>query len=660
MTGFQLGIDFGTSHTVAVLRWPDGRAKPLLFDGSPMLPSAVYAELDGGLVVGRDAVRSARLDPSRFEPNPKRHIDDGVVLLGDREVPIIEVIGAVLGYVLDEARRTAGDLPATTTLTCPASWGTPRRQLLVAASARAGLDQPRVVEEPVAAATYFLQMLGHRMPVGTVVLIYDLGGGTFDVSLVERTAEGFRTVAVDGRGDVGGLDLDEALVRRIGESYGAADPEAWRRLVDARTSAERRVRQLFREDVCNAKERLSRYAVAELHVAGLDRDIHLTREEFEQLARPLLAETIRLTVEVVHRSRMRPDQINGVFLVGGSTRVPLVATMVHQGLRIAPTIIEQPELVVAEGSILVPATRPSPGAMARGTAGLPVPPPAAQVRPAPPGTPPPDIAPPAPDDSGAGAVVGRARVHTGGVAEPRPAPRPGLRRPAVRWPVVAGVTAAVAILVAAGLALAHGRSTPRSFGGSPSGTSSVSHPAPTSTSPFPCPLPGLPPAGQAGQPRSSAPKPSVAAQNGFEWYLDSTGFRITVPQGWSAVHAGSAVCFRDPHSIRTLAVDQWQPADLDLVAYWRRQERKLTDAVGAAHYTPGVIRTVGNFDRAAAYWEFTYTDPAGVAIHVAARAMVYPTGPAYAVFWLVPQVDWSTDQLGQFSIVSESGFQPAR
>ena len=68
--GVRLGLDFGTSNTVAVLRWQDGRARPLLFDGSPLLPSAVYAEPGGGLIVGRDAIHSARLEPARFEPNP--------------------------------------------------------------------------------------------------------------------------------------------------------------------------------------------------------------------------------------------------------------------------------------------------------------------------------------------------------------------------------------------------------------------------------------------------------------------------------------------------------------------------------------------------------------------------------------------------------------
>src|ERR1044071_9041601 len=94
-----LGVDFGTSNTVAVARWPDGRARPILVDGSPLLPSAVYAEPDGQLIVGRDAVHSARIDPGRFEPNPKRRIDDGEVLLGDREVPVPELITAVLTRV---------------------------------------------------------------------------------------------------------------------------------------------------------------------------------------------------------------------------------------------------------------------------------------------------------------------------------------------------------------------------------------------------------------------------------------------------------------------------------------------------------------------------------------------------------------------------------
>src|SRR4051812_49621362 len=131
--GIRLGVDFGTSNTVAVVRWPDGRSRPLLFDGSPLLPSAVYVEADGTIIVGRDAVHSARLEPARFEPNPKRRIDDGLVLLDDREFPVVDLIAAVLSRVAEEWRRAAGPGPPEGTLTCPATRGAERRALLAGA-----------------------------------------------------------------------------------------------------------------------------------------------------------------------------------------------------------------------------------------------------------------------------------------------------------------------------------------------------------------------------------------------------------------------------------------------------------------------------------------------------------------------------------------------
>jgi actin-like ATPase involved in cell morphogenesis len=352
-TGFRLGIDFGTSHTVAVLHWPDGRAKVLLFDGSPLLPSAVYAEPDGRLVVGRDAVNSSRIDPGRYEPNPKRRIDEGTVLLGQYEIPVEELIASVLRLVADEARRTSGDPLAAITLTCPAAWGPRRRRTLVSAAARAGFPDTRVIEEPVAAATYFAQVLGHRMAVGSAVVVYDFGGGTFDVSVLERMVYGFRTLAVDGRDDIGGLDLDEALIDFLVREHAHHDPAAWQRLAEPRTSEERRQRRLFRDDVRSAKERLSRHPTAELYVPGFDRNVHVTREEFEAVVRPLLDETVRMTGALVRRTGVPADRIAGVFLVGGSSRLPLVSTLVHRTLLNAPTVIEQPELVVAEGSVLV-------------------------------------------------------------------------------------------------------------------------------------------------------------------------------------------------------------------------------------------------------------------------------------------------------------------
>ncbi|HET6215187.1 MAG TPA: Hsp70 family protein, partial [Micromonosporaceae bacterium] len=217
--GYQLGIDFGTSNTVAVVRTPDGRARSLIFDGSPLLPSAVYAEPGGTILVGSDAVSSSRLDPARFEPNPKRRIDDGTLLLGEREVAVVDAIAAVLGRVVDEWRRTVGGAQPSVTLTCPASWGATRRSVLVEAAGSLGVPEVRLVAEPVAAATYFAQVLGREVPIGSVVVVHDFGAGTFDASVVARTSSGFDVLAVDGRDDIGGLDLDAAIVAHIEQRY---------------------------------------------------------------------------------------------------------------------------------------------------------------------------------------------------------------------------------------------------------------------------------------------------------------------------------------------------------------------------------------------------------------------------------------------------------
>jgi molecular chaperone DnaK len=351
----SLGVDFGTSNTVAVARWPDGRARPILVDGSPLLPSAVYAEPSGHLAVGRDAVHNARRDPGRFEPNPKRRIDDGLVLLGDQEFAVVDLIAAVLVRVADEWHRAVGPVRPEVTLTCPATWGATRRGLLAEAAARAGLERARLVAEPVAAATYFAEVLGRDVPIGSVVVVHDFGAGTFDASVVARTAEGFEVLAVDGRDDIGGLDVDAAIVAHLGRQVAERDPATWQRLTEPSTLEERRAQRQLWDDVRIAKERLSRIQSADVIVPLLDLEIHITRDELEELARPILDQTVRVTNDILRWANLPAGRLAGVFLVGGASRIPLVATLLHRALGEAPVVIEQPELVVAEGSILAEA-----------------------------------------------------------------------------------------------------------------------------------------------------------------------------------------------------------------------------------------------------------------------------------------------------------------
>ncbi|MEV0643776.1 Hsp70 family protein [Phytomonospora sp. NPDC050363] len=373
-----LGVDFGTSHTVAMLRRFDGRVEPLMFDSSPLLPSAVFAPAEGTLLVGRDALDSARRDPSRFEPNPKRRIDDGTVLLGERELPVGELFAAVLGRVRRECVEVTGALPPAVSLTYPAAWGPARRLVLADAARQAGFPEPRLVPEPVAAATYFARHLQHEVPLGSAVVVHDFGGGTFDASVVRRTAEGFEVLAVDGLDDLGGVDVDEAIVGHLRSRVGR--PELWHRLLNPASAAEARYRRTFAEDVRLAKERLSRHTSADLFLPLFDTDVHLTRGELEEITAPMLARAVRVVQAVIRVSGAPREAIAGVFLVGGSSRMPLVATMLHRELGTPPTVIDQIEQVVAHGALLdTSATASATPAVHSPPMGQVYPPPSGQV-----------------------------------------------------------------------------------------------------------------------------------------------------------------------------------------------------------------------------------------------------------------------------------------
>ncbi|WP_426502058.1 Hsp70 family protein [Dactylosporangium sp. McL0621] len=417
MQTVRLGIDFGTSHTVAVLARPGGRVDALLFEASPLLPSAVYLGGDGTMLVGRDAERSARIEPSAYEPHPKRRIDEGSVLLNEREVPVPRLIEAILRRVADEAVRVLGGPPGATVLTHPAGWGATRRALLSDAAAAAGLPAVSLVAEPVAAAMYFTGALGHRVPEGHAVVVYDFGGGTFDVSVLRRTGDGWHVAAAAGLDDVGGIDLDAAVVERIRVAVAARGPELWQRLERPGTVADRRHRRALWEDARSTKELLSRAATAGLTVPLLDVDLYLTRPEFEALARPWLDRTVALTTATLFASDVTAGRLAGVFLVGGGSRVPLVATLLHQALGIAPVILEQPEMVVAQGSLLTSAPEP-----------VPAPTPPAEPQPVPASTPPPASQPipaPAPPET--------------------PQPKPVRERKSARWAHLAAFAAVAAV-----------------------------------------------------------------------------------------------------------------------------------------------------------------------------------------------------------------------
>ncbi|GAB3836991.1 Hsp70 family protein [Dactylosporangium cerinum] len=241
-------------------------------------------------------------------------------------------------------------------LTHPAVWSRPRLAVLVDAARRAGFGDVGLVAEPVAAAAYFLTVLGREIPAGKSLVVYDLGAGTFDVSVVRQNLDGVvEVVATNGLNDVGGLDLDAVVVAHARTL--TADAAAWGRLDWPQSAADRQARQTLWRGARAVKEQLSRHPAARLLVPLVDVELHLTREEFERAAHPHLDRTVQLTLRTLREAGLPPEAIAGVFLVGGASRVPLAGTLLHRTLGIAPTVIDQPELVVAAGSLL---SRPTP------------------------------------------------------------------------------------------------------------------------------------------------------------------------------------------------------------------------------------------------------------------------------------------------------------
>ena len=466
----HVSVDFGTSSTCTVVSVGGGEPQVVVIDGQPLIPSAVFAAADGTLFVGHEAERQAAVDPSRFEPHPKRRIDEGELLLGSTVLRVGDVVRAVLQRAVGEARRYAGGAAADLlVLTHPADWGAVRTGVL--RQAAAGLAKELVlVPEPVAAAVF--HSAGHGLPDGGALAVLDVGGGTVDASAVRKEGRSFRVLATKGDPNFGGADIDQALLEHVGTAVSGTDPAAWRRLVAGREMADRRRRRVLRQDVRGAKETLSRHTYTDVPMPPPFSDAHVTRKDLERLIAGPLARAVDLVPATLRAGQVPRDRLAGVFLVGGSSRIPLVARMIHERTGVLPTTLDQPETVVARGALRAvrldperaaglapagahrgsndPTVRRHPGGpLSSGPPG-----PGVVIAPPPPAGPqsgPRPVPPAHPDDS-----LSRASTVVIGGAEPTrpvlPGPRALPRRFSVPWLLGAGtVVLGVAAIVAAAL-----------------------------------------------------------------------------------------------------------------------------------------------------------------------------------------------------------------
>jgi actin-like ATPase involved in cell morphogenesis len=354
MNEWVLAVDFGTTNTAAAAN-PVGRTERAreikLASASTVMPSGVLVH-GAKLMVGEVARNSAATAPEgAYVATPKQWFQYGSVDVGGHQHSLVELVAAVLSECARiGAREHNGVAPSELRLTHPAVWASARKKILLDAAAAAGLGTVTLVSEPVAAATHYAQAHKEEGLSGPVAT-YDLGGGTLDVAILKPNADGFGELAVDGIDPLGGETFDALL-----EGFVHTDIERRGRteLWDAVTSHTGTHRTLL-DGIRNAKHTLSQWPTADIAVAaGSDSEVvTVTQDEFNALIGPRLMDSVAAVERALDTAGLGARDLERLYLVGGSSHIPLVAEMLERELGIRPATFDDPKTVTALGALHV-------------------------------------------------------------------------------------------------------------------------------------------------------------------------------------------------------------------------------------------------------------------------------------------------------------------
>ena len=345
---YALGIDLGTTFTAAA-SWRNGRAEiAALGTRGATIPSVVLLRPDDTFLTGESAHRRALTQPNRVAREFKRRLGDTTpILLAGVPYAAEALMARLLRSVVDEVAAREGGLPSTVCVSHPANWGPYKIDLLHQAARMSDLDCPITFStEPEAAAASYAQ--AQRIEPGAVVAVYDLGGGTFDAAVLRKTESGFAIVGhPEGIERLGGIDFDAAVFSHAGRAIGGRLAELDEDDPAAVTAVAR-----LREECMAAKEALSADTDVTIPVLlpNVSTEVRLTRAEFEGMIRPALLETIEALQLALRSAGVTADQLHSVLLVGGSSRIPLVAQLVGAELGRPVAVDAHPKHAIALGA----------------------------------------------------------------------------------------------------------------------------------------------------------------------------------------------------------------------------------------------------------------------------------------------------------------------
>jgi len=341
-----VGIDLGTTNSgVAVVH--DGLPIMLPNGNERIIPSVVGYSSDNQWLVGTPARNQYVLDPENTVRSIKRKMgDDFRTSLGNRSLSPQEISAFILRELKEVAERNLGHDVNEAVITVPAYFSDAARQATRDAGRIAGFNVRRIINEPTAAALAY----GINQAEDQTVLVYDLGGGTFDVSLVELMGGIVEVRASHGDTQLGGDDFDQLMAEKIAARFEEThdvkvrdDRRAWARILRAAETAKI---QLSSHPYAWIKEEY----LAEKQGVPLHLEYEISRKDFEDLIQPLLQKTMESIDQVILDSGVSTNEIQQVFMVGGSSYIPAVWELVADALDTEPHMSLNPEEVVALGA----------------------------------------------------------------------------------------------------------------------------------------------------------------------------------------------------------------------------------------------------------------------------------------------------------------------
>ncbi len=350
---YAVGIDLGTTNSAVAYVTDAGRTAmwPNELD-EYTTPSCVFFD-DEGIIVGRAARKARRFAPESVAWETKRDLGNpkGQLIRG-REIPSAVIHGYLLQHLKQGLDQKLGH-EYRVVITVPAFFDDVRRQSVADSAHLAGLQVLDIINEPTAAALAYAEGHGFLLPDDTAgppkslnVLVYDLGGGTFDVSVLQISELESRTLATDGDVRLGGSDWDQRLADFIAQKFEA------KFRIEPRDDAMATTRLLFAAE--EAKRSLSTRLKTTIRFEHQQHQLQLdlTREQFEILTADLLERTAHTTQATLSASGLIPDELDKVVLSGGSTRMPMVSQMLQRATGRLPDTSINPDECVARGAAI--------------------------------------------------------------------------------------------------------------------------------------------------------------------------------------------------------------------------------------------------------------------------------------------------------------------